>query len=430
MAISDLDELVLRCRDPQARALLVESIASYRTGAYRASIVTCWLAVYFDFIEKIRELDIAGDANAAKLVEALRKMNATKDVSASLKFERDILGIVRNQFELVSEMEFEDMQRLLADRHRCAHPSVLPDDTPYAPPAELARLHIFNAVEYVLSQPPVQGKFALERVLQELHSEYFPTKEADAIEYLKASALKRPKESLLRAVLVDLLKHYLSGASFKNRLQHEVALKAIDSIHRDAYERLLNDKLSILASAVPDEKLSDLTSAIVRLPKSWEYLDAAQRSRIQNWILTMPADELLMVESYIDVPQIRSQVLARIRTATRQDIVEAGFFSPPPEVIDRMIQLYSASRSFEQANSFANEITPYVGDFSIDQAKRLVETGAGSADVRGSFGYPKLLDRFREKHGGAGLLIDGWLRDSGLQEFIEEPESAQDVDEE
>ena len=37
--LEDLDELTLRCRDEKARLYIREAVASYRVGAFRASIV-------------------------------------------------------------------------------------------------------------------------------------------------------------------------------------------------------------------------------------------------------------------------------------------------------------------------------------------------------------------------------------------------------
>jgi hypothetical protein len=57
--LSDLDELILRCRSDCARDHIREAVLAYKSGAYRASIVATWTAIVFDLIDKIRELSIS-----------------------------------------------------------------------------------------------------------------------------------------------------------------------------------------------------------------------------------------------------------------------------------------------------------------------------------------------------------------------------------
>ena len=60
--LADIEALALSCRSEQSRIYITESIQCYRAGAYRASIVTSWIAVCFRLlIDKIRELSLAGD---------------------------------------------------------------------------------------------------------------------------------------------------------------------------------------------------------------------------------------------------------------------------------------------------------------------------------------------------------------------------------
>ena len=66
--LSDLDELVLRCRSEGAKDYIQEAVSSYKVDAYRVCIVAIWTAVVFDFVDKIRELNISGSAEAKQWV--------------------------------------------------------------------------------------------------------------------------------------------------------------------------------------------------------------------------------------------------------------------------------------------------------------------------------------------------------------------------
>src|ERR1700749_825075 len=93
--LSDLDELVLLCRDEKARLHIVEAVTCYRSGAYRSAIVATWIAVCYDIIDKLRELTLSGDANAQQHIERLEQARASNDIEQSLRFERGILNLAQ-----------------------------------------------------------------------------------------------------------------------------------------------------------------------------------------------------------------------------------------------------------------------------------------------------------------------------------------------
>src|SRR5579871_6047690 len=181
----DLDDLVLECRSGNARRYVAEAISSYKAGAFRACIVMTWIAVVFDIVDKLREIALTGDARAVLIVNELDKIIATQDLPGALKFERELLAKATDDFEFFSPIEQSSLVRLQEDRHRCAHPSFLVPGEVYTPTPELARSHLRHAIEFVLKHPPVQGKAALNRVLTEISSEYFPKKKEDAIQLLQ-----------------------------------------------------------------------------------------------------------------------------------------------------------------------------------------------------------------------------------------------------
>lgn len=161
--LADLDELVLRCRDERAKEYIGEAVACYRAGAYRA-IISTWIAVAFDIIDKIRELYFGGDKAAEELTERFDAITRDNDLTRALQFERDLLENARDKFELISSQEFSDLERLQQDRHRCAHPSRTASMEVFTPSPELARAHIRSAIDHLLQHEPAQGKAAFDRI--------------------------------------------------------------------------------------------------------------------------------------------------------------------------------------------------------------------------------------------------------------------------
>lgn len=188
--IADLEGLILKCPDENARSHIREGVRCYEGGAYRAAIISAYVAVCFDLIEKVRSLSAAGDAEAKTLLSVLsnlqdqQKKNDPKAITGLLEFERNLLEVFRDKFDFFGAHEFEDLARLRQDRNRCAHPTFLLSSLPYSPSAELARLHLYNALSLVLTQPPRQGRAALDSLSRVILSATFPTSAEDALERL------------------------------------------------------------------------------------------------------------------------------------------------------------------------------------------------------------------------------------------------------
>lgn len=82
--LSDLDELVLKCRDQKAKDYIKEAVSCYKAGAFRSAIVSTWIAVSFDVLDKLRELSLAGDQEAEKQIEAFDRARRIGDIANSL----------------------------------------------------------------------------------------------------------------------------------------------------------------------------------------------------------------------------------------------------------------------------------------------------------------------------------------------------------
>lgn len=418
--LQDLDELTLRCRDEKARLYIGEAVASYRAGAFRSSIVACWIAVCFDVIEKLRELALAGDKEADKHVQELDLTRRTGDVTRALRFERELLTIAKDKFELISPLEFVDLERLQADRNRCAHPSLTADDQAYAPAAELARLHIHSAVTHLLQHPPAQGKYALDRLIQDVESEYFPRDGKEARVAFASGPLKKPRESLVRNFVVVLVKVLLNESpDYKRRMRIEAALAATAELHPGIFSATLHERLSALFRSVPDPLLSRTIYFLRDVQDTWQHLEADVVQRVQNYVRNLPSNAFDDVEFLLRYPPLQSQAKERIQRATRQDINGALFFDMPPEVADRLITIYLASTSFDEANSCAKQLILITADLTADHVRRLL-TSVGTKDqVRGSFQLGPLIANLRTKRKLSPEEFERMLKENGLDEFTD-----------
>jgi len=80
--MKSLEELYLSCRDKSSKAHIREAINCYKGGAYRACIVSTWIALVYDFIEKINELALTKDREAIQLQKEIENKDyRDKEVS-------------------------------------------------------------------------------------------------------------------------------------------------------------------------------------------------------------------------------------------------------------------------------------------------------------------------------------------------------------
>lgn len=285
-AFIDLDELIVRCRDKISRKFIQEAVSCYRAGAFRSCIVATWNAVVFDFLHKLRELELLGDREAAKLLEEFDNLRGSgKQFRELWQFESNIPEIALTKFELISTVEKSDIERLFEDRSRCAHPSMTSLEEPFEATAELARYHLRSAVTHLLERPPVQGRAARERIFQDIKSEYFPADPESAIKYFQKSPLARARFILVKDIVIGLTKSLL----IEDRLEDErarqfSALNAISNMYPQETREILNAQLSdIILNRVMDENWD---KAVVYLGSitAWDSLSEPCRLKAEAYI--------------------------------------------------------------------------------------------------------------------------------------------------
>ncbi len=396
--LEDLDELTLRCRDEKARQYIEEAVASYKSGAFRSAIVATWIAVCFDVIEKFRELALAGDKEAERQVQDIDTTRRTADLKRALKFERELLHLAKDKFELISPLEYIDLDRLQTDRNRCAHPSLTSDDQAYAPSAELARVHIHSAVTHLLQHPPVQGKYALDRLVQDIESDYFPTSSKDARVTFGSGPLRRPRDSLVRNLVQVLCKTLLKAKpEWKRRSRIVAALQAVQELHPAQCSKAMTEKLSTMFRAIVDAELLSTVNFLRGVPDSWSYLDADVRQRLQNYVANLPAADLDEIDFLLAYTPLQVQARQRVRTATKKELREVLFFDLPAAVADKYIALYLESQSFDDANEWARHISVHTNEFTADHVRELLSKMSKNDQVLNSFQIGPLIGNLRSR---------------------------------
>ncbi len=395
-----LEELSLRCLDEQSRLHIREAVKCYEGGAYRAAIISTYVSVCFDLISKLKNLAAGGDAEAVTLdtkLTNLRDLQNAGDASARgglLNFEKNLLEEFKSKFEFFGFNEYEELARLRADRNRCAHPTFLISANAYNPPPELARLHIRNAIELVLSQEPKQGKAALEEIHSVILSAYFPKGELDAIERLKGSELATARTSLINAVVDDLAFGWPTpGNRYYRKLPAVHALIAAVQMHPNvAAMRLAKAMEKLLKSSDKDHVHFGAVIA-VRIPVVGEMASLTAQIVINNWIMSPDTTSRAnAIKNAIKVSWLTSFALKAAQTLTSEEL-EKATNDIPQVLLDRSAEIFSSVKTWSEANSVASShVVKYADKYTEKNVETIIKAAATKkADLQGSGGFDRFM---------------------------------------
>lgn len=391
----DIEELAQRVRSAPARSVLNEAINCYKVGAYRSCVVTTWIALVYDFIDKFRELALSNDASAKELIQKFDDIQKHRKVDEALKFERDVLSVAAGQFELISSQELADLQRLFDDRNRFGHPNLNQELDSISCTPELARTHMRTAVELVMQRPPVQGKAALSAIRDVVDSKYFPTEAENALIALRGTPLARAKKIVVREFFLGCVSSLIienpTSETFYRRL---AAAQACRRMHPETVDELIASRLPPILEKVSDSGFPYLVTLVAQADEYLVSISEPLKVRIRSFIEGLPSDLIQIINFAAQLDFCSDAVrkrLSKISDAELSAATQKSRQAPAPLVIERAIDLFCSAKSWNAANSYSSVIAEtMVENMTTKQAKTILDAGQNK-EVAGAFGYPNLL---------------------------------------
>lgn len=399
------EEMVVKCIDDQAKRHIREAVSCYEAGAYRSAIVAANVSVCFDLIAKLRSLAAEGDGEAKNLVvkldhlqEQLRQGNQAA-VKGLLDFERSLLETFRDKFDFFGNQEFEELDRLRADRNRCAHPTFFHDAQPYAPAAELARQHIRSAVEYVLSQQPRQGKAAISSLQNMITSQYFPDQLDEAVVRMRGSELGNAREPLVKACVDDLAFGWPDKAHvYFDHDNAMLALQAIVELHRVIAIPRLQVAVEKLAKTGEDDAVRFAGAICARIPEAANGIDEATKVVLRTWLTRYDGeDKAQAIERALQLDWWQEAATEALNTVTPEQLSQVD--RPSAAALTRAAQLYGQAENWGQANRLATQVAhPFAEQFSKEDITHILQRSQNGADLQGSHGFRQFVDLLFERN--------------------------------
>jgi len=350
--LHSLDALLQSVRDIESKRLAQESVTAYQAGAYRAAILSVWVAVCADIISKLKELATGGDAAALAEVKNLDSWIKASDLKNLQQFENGLVEMARDKFEMLLPHEAGDLLRLRDDRHLCAHPAFVSDEALFSPTPELARAHVTHAILHLLSRPPVQGKQLIARYDRDLIGGSFPKKPDEIEVVLRQNYLARAKAGSVASIIKALAKALVGAesANYKGKEQQIAdSLAAIGRITPGPFEEHLPGHFERLGREVEDGKVLALCRYIEPESRVWGWVGEAGQARILAKVENAPLAELGAAMRARHVPAVGERLLARLKNEDPKVMENAFGKFPCRAFLNDALSLYAESGSFATA---------------------------------------------------------------------------------
>ena len=424
--LAGFEETVLECKTEQSRIQILEAIRFYESRSYRAAIVMSHMAVCFDLLDKLQALAVTGDAEARQQVMKFENYQTQLNtgnqqaISNLLAFERSLLEIFRDKFDFFGTSEYVDLVRLRDDRNRCAHPNFFKNQKPYEPSAELARLHIRNALSLVLTQEPRQGKAAIEKLKQLILSTHLPENLQDVVETLKFAGLENARTSLIKAFVDELV---VGLADKDNPLFKKVpaynALDATIELRRETAAPRAAAAVNKLLMSNNNDAMAVGSTIVLRNNDIQNMISNASKHWVKSWITTVQDPFIVnAVRRALNIDWLDAKAKARLKTLTAEQMSK-GKPDMPDIMLQHAAELYCEAKNWDQANDLSDQVAiPFSGNFKEQHLRYIFkQTSEKNTDLRGSHGFGEFVKKLHQENPLEKPQIDKILDEFDLEYY-------------
>jgi len=375
----DLDILLTRIRHAQSKAYFLDAVKAYKAGALRGALTSAWVALVYDLIAKYRELSAMGDTAAASFIATWDNATVSGDLRKLLQLEAGIIEDATNNTQVINRIAQTHLARLREDRHLCAHPAFSAEAELFEPSHELVRLHLVNAVEYALSQEPLQGKAILDLYDLDVQSPGFPTDSKRIIDYVEQRYLTRVRSQNISNFGTVLAKSLLKGVPGQWETLHHQIITSLVAVRDRAGKSWPDITLSIVRLIDSLEPINRLRAIAIisAFNDIWPRLQEPTRTTLLHTLENINPQGFTdyRILTGVTFTPFRNALLKLIDALTQEQLKAAIAYNPLNDLWDKAIKYYSVSESFRGSESnFRTLITPFAGQLNQQQLNELLNT--------------------------------------------------------
>lgn len=393
--VRDVDTLLASVRDPGSRRQFADAVRAYQGGAFRAAIISTWVAVALDLVGKLRELADDGDQGAVAELASLESAIATKDVSKLQKFENGLLDMCRDQFELLSGRDHDVLSRLMSDRNICAHPAFVSSDAVFSPSAEEARAHLASAVDSVLQHPPTPGKRLVQRFIAEIGGSAWPGNRTDLVDYLAERYFGQQRESARRQLAELIIKCSLDlppEVPNRERLQirYPQCARALNDVSPTQFDEAITNVVRKKEETVglTEDEIRRGVGAFGDVSTFWIAIPSASGARVAKCIQDSDAGTLAKSGVLAASPpdegvgaEVRAVIQQKIAEASASELVDALALRASESLTEATVARVEASTSWNTTNVLLPLLPALVPNLSPNHIARLCSAARSNYEI-------------------------------------------------
>lgn len=385
MSDYSIELAVERIVDPRTKRYFGEVYGCYTTGHYRSAVVMLWSVVVTDLLFKLDHLQNAyADTTAQAILTEIGNLRTSNPKSP--EWEAELVNKVASRTDLIDPAELSVLQALQNHRHLSAHPVMTGNDALYSPNQETTRAHIRNALDSVLTKPPIMSRKVFDTFIEDIE---------------QIARLGLGSEEMKKYPEAKYFRHF-STASFAHIFKSLWRVAFRSSAPRCEQNRAINAQALavVLARKTPeltetikserdwfsdvsfsDSVLDALTQFFQGYPQVFSLLTDAVKTPIQRF-----ADRDM--DSFVNCWFINQntsnhidEVLRRIDDgqvvrpeALKRAVESLAITDCVPKVLHAGIRCYTKSRSFDAADSrFEELVRPFIGIYDREHYVALLE---------------------------------------------------------
>lgn len=390
--LTDMEELVASVQTEEIRDYMSEALSCYMAGAYRASVVLTFIALFDDIVAKLGELGRV-NKKAKSISDTANQKRADQEV-----FETYLIDQLKaNSLLTALDAVFLDTLRTL--RNKAAHPSG------HHASAEEARYVFYEAVTRFPSKPILSTTQLADEVLASLgNANLFPSTNIDVITSVVIKELENIHPETFPYLISKLLeKTQATDAETSKNARFFLAglaragkKEAVDALKKYAIEKTAANKayqseiISLLCSngalfadldAVTYQRLSVLiTDRIKNIELSEEHTRFSHPVALFLSLFTVNSSEFVLAK-------LADQFNAFLDRFSYSAFFQSKIlpFKEPRDLLVKRLQKNAGSSDFSTANAFikhAEDIEKIMAeDLSPDESFRLLANVIRAAEV-------------------------------------------------
>jgi hypothetical protein len=393
-----LETTAERIYDVRIQRYFKEVLGSYFNGYYRSAVVMLWSVLVTDMLFKLDQLANAyGDTTATSILAEIQTLRNNNPKSP--EWESELLEKTARRTDLLNSAELSFLRAIQEHRHLSAHPVLDQIDALFSPNRETTRAHIRNALESVLTKPPIMSRRILDAFTEDIEAlaRLTPAREGFT-RYLTSKYLNHFTPATATAVFRSLWRLVFRSNDARceaNRKANGVAL----SILMERWKNELVDAISQDRAWFSDISLerSQLREMIVFLsyyPNVFRLLTDAAKSPIQEYanesldLFAMSSFLAESLDSHLD------EIRRRIEDENNLDSLGEEAFNhicgmakgtdAYSKALSIGITLYAQSSSFNTADHrYQTLIRPFLEEYSREHVESFLREGEENGQAWG-----------------------------------------------